>query len=133
MSKCAKIVAVVAAVVVVGAVAIYVRGGQQAASQGLSEQQLEQHLSAVINKQAGVPIDQVGDLKIEQIKAFHTVLRPVHSDQFNGYEIVLSGLDATTCNQIMKSPWVENVSAAKALSTSCDDPKAEIRLMMVGQ
>lgn len=125
----------VAAALVVGAfaVALYFGYGLMAGSAPLSESGLQRHLTAVIDGQAGIPIDQVGAGRVDQVAAFHTTLRPHRSTQFAGYDIVLSDFDAATCNQIMKSPWVENAASAKSLTTTCGDPKAEIHLLMAAK
>jgi hypothetical protein len=125
----------VAAALVAGAfaVAVYFGYGLMAGSAPLSESGLQRHLTAVIDSQAGVPIDQVGNARVDQVAAFHTALKVYRSAQFTGYDIVLSGFDAATCNQIMKSPWVENAASAKSLTTTCGDPKAEIHLLMAAK
>lgn len=111
-------------------IAVYFGYGLMAGGEPLSESGLQRHLSAVIDAQAGVPADQAGSVGVAQVSAFHTALRPHRSAGFTGYDIVLSDFDAATCNQIMKSPWVENAVSAKSLSSSCTDPKAEIHLLM---
>lgn len=125
---------ILAAMIALAAAAmLYLGPNLLAGDEGLSESELQGHLTRVMNRQAGVPPDRVGGIAIEQIKAFKTTLRPHHSAAFEGYEIVLSGLGATTCNQIMKSPWVENAVLAKDLTSQCDDPKAEIHLIMAAR
>lgn len=129
-----KVKSILAALVAAAvAVALYVGQGLMADAGDLSERDLQGHLTRVMSKQAGIPVDQVGGISIDQIRAFKTALRPHHSPAFDGYEIVLSGLGATTCNQIMKSPWVESAVLAKSLTTQCNDPHAEIHLIMAAR
>jgi|GEM_PF-5923054 hypothetical protein len=118
---------VIAAGLVAGAfaIAVYFGYGLMAGNAPLSESGLQRHLTAVMEKPAETPVDQVA--------AFHTTVRPHHSARFTGYEVVLSGFDTATCNQIMKSPWVENAASAKSLTSTCGDPKAEIHLLMPGK